>query len=312
MDDRLDRLERLAALHCDGALTNDEFREEKLRVLDAGWTAGQPAMPPSPPVQAEPVPLGPSPATETGRDPDFGEREPFDLEARRGGVPWLLVAVAVLVVLGAAALFASSAFRDTSPMPVPTVGKRAAADPAYEAILNAVAPEPVVEPEKPEVADLGAALAFRDAGNCEFTASAEQAFRALLTEGPDRWSPTGPVQLAGVSATPELEVINKDDVIEGGRIYVSSTRLPEGTLWNGLKLSRLVRSHGSYPDTDDFDERSITFLEEPERVQRTLRRLGVSVPVGGNGRGLEDGSCGGVMTISAIPGGSALTCQWGC
>lgn len=320
MNDRITRIERLAALHREGALTDDEFRDEKLRVLSGRATSDEPleegaeiAARPSqpPPVVSRPAPpIEPIPAffeEEVTEEPEpLGD--PYAPEPRgRSRAPWWVGGLLVLVValVGAVWFARSITVADAPRSSVGTAAPRRPAPPQDPL------PDEVTVEEEPT--DVSNALAFSNAGQCEFAGQAERAFEALLSRRGGEWTTDGPVRLGAMTLTPRLEVKRStDDDGMTSASYYSTARAPDGVLWNGLKLSRLVHSLNLPAETDSLEERSITFLEEPERVQRALRDLGVSVPVGEGYRELEDGACGGSMQIKAIPGGSALVCQWGC
>ena len=314
MDDRITRIERLAALHRDGALTDDEFRDEKLRVL-AGSAAAppveevEPAPPPEQPLPPPPPPFVPTLVVveeEAIEEPApiLGPYEPAAPRPSRAGwwVGGLLVLAAAIV---AAVWYARSiTLADAPRSSVGTAASRQLASPATPV------PEPVVEDEPTDLSD---ALAFSNPGQCEFGGEGDRAFGALLSRQGGEWGTDGLVRLGALTLTPKLEVKRSvgDDGMESTSYY-STARAPDGVLWNGLKLSRLVHSLNLPAESDSLEERSITFVEDPHRVGRVLRDLGVSVPVGDGYRELEDGACGGSMQVKAIPGGSAMVCQWGC
>ena len=312
MDDRITRLERLAALHREGALSDDEFRNEKLRVL-AGRdleadpvaptppAAEEPAVPPAEPAVVEEPPL----YSVTGPPDDEPVADPYlPPPPKRSSARWWLIGTgAVILALIGAIWYASSIpIADAPRSSIGTAGPRVAA-----------APAPVVEePEEEGPTDVSDALTFSNAGQCEFGGEAERAFKALLSERDGEWTTGGPVTLGALTLTPKLEVERSTDDGPGSARYYAYARAPDGVRWNGLTLSRIVHSLNLPAESDSQEERSITFRDDPDRVQRVLRDLGVTVPVGEDYRALEDGACGGSMQIKAIPGGSALVCQWGC
>ncbi len=335
MDDRLDRLERLAALHREGALTDDEFREEKLRVL-GGRRIDEPPEPAGPPpvspAMSKPVPAPVAPS-EWAEEPEprFVDlpAEPAAPSRRRGVVVGLAVA-AVIAVLIAAVLFARSISVDAPRSSVGSAESRQAS-PRDSAALDAVPenamaaePEAETETETPE-RDVASALELSDPSRCRFGTEGREAFDALLSRSGGEWAADGPVRLGAVTLTPKLEVsqVNpvppagaepRDDTAAAPQVepsirYYASARAPDGVVWNGLRFSRLVRSHLSRPDGGSLDRRSLTFLEDPDQVRRTLARAGVDVPPDGRALG---GACSGTMRVEAIPGGSALTCERRC
>lgn len=244
MDERIEQLERLAALHREGALSDDEFRAEKLRVM-AGDRGARPAEAdpdpePEPPVPPPPVPPPPpvSPAAdlrppprapvEAGSDPDFGDRFVAAPEARRTGRGlWIALAVAAVVVVLAGAVW----FMRSAPIAEPppsTIGAAAPrASSADDAALGAMPDstlgneiggnemggnemEPAEEPEETEAAadgsDVSAVLALSDPADCRFGADGSRAFDSLLSRSGDSWNTDGPVRLGAMTLTPKLQV----------------------------------------------------------------------------------------------------------
>ena len=346
MDDRIAQLERLAALHREGALSDDEFRAEKLRVL-----AGDRAVPPTPKppaVEPDPEPVAPplavspvadrrSPVAtaEVGPDPDFGERFVAQPPARAGRGVWIAVAVAavVAVLAGAVWFMRSTPIAESQRSTIGSAAPRAPSpdDRALGALPDA---DPTVESgsvEEPEEAadggasDVSAALSLADPADCRFAADGSRAFDALLSRSGDGWDTDGPVRLGAVTLTPKLEVsqVNPtrpegeepaDDTAaapqrEPSTRYYATARAPDGVTWNGLRFSRLVRSHLARPGGGTVDRRGLTFRDPPAAVRARLSGLGVDVPAGG--RAL-DGSCRGEIRLESIPGGSALVCERRC
>ena len=370
MDDRIEQLERLAALHREGALSDDEFRAEKLRVLAGERGTGPqpevvplPPLPPPPaagatpgsdPEQAVPTPPPVSPAAdlrppvappvvEVGSDPDFGDRFVEPPAPRRTGL-WIGLAVAavVLVMAGAVWFMRSTPAADSQRSTIGSAAPRASSpdDAALggmpgEAINGAALDDepgntvdPVEEPDADAAAggsDVSAALALSDPADCRFAAGGTRAFDSLLSRSDGGWNTDGPVQLGAVTLTPKLEVsqVNPlrpadeepvdDEAAAPQRAaatrYYSTARAPDGVSWNGLRLSRLVRSHLARPGGGTVDRRGLTFREEPAALRARLSGLGVDVPAGGRPLG---GSCRGEMRVESIPGGSALVCERRC
>lgn len=343
MDTRIAQLERLAALHRDGALTDDEFRQEKLRVLAGRRTdpevepgsAQEPLPPVSPAVTLREPVASLSPPLESGRDPDFGDRFEAAEEPRRRSGLWIALAVGtVLLVLTLAVWFMrSTPIEDASRS---TIGSAEPRVPSPDEVVldgmadNAMLPdekpaeEPEAEPE-PEGSDIAGALALANPGSCGFGAQGQAAFDALLSRSGNGWNTKGPVRLGAVTLTPKLEVSQINPTRPAGEEptdeeaaapqrepstrYYSTARAPDGVTWNGLKFSRLVRTHVARPGGGTVDRRGLTFLEEPAVVRAKLTRLGLDVPPGGRSLG---GSCSGEVRLETIPGGSALVCERRC
>ncbi|WP_395636945.1 hypothetical protein, partial [Sphingorhabdus sp.] len=101
---------------------------------------------------------------------------------------------------------------------------------------------------------------------------------------------------------------------EGIESRSASVVLPSGTTWHGLKLSRITAHWYLPPDADSSYSRSINFLQSPREVQNVLSGLGFNAPLHPDYSELPDtyNSCGGGMSIQKIPGGSSLSCGWGC
>ncbi len=178
MDDRIEHLERLTALHREGALSDDEFRAEKLRVLagdrgvrpadsDAEPQPEPPVPPPAipPPVVSPPPPVSPAadlrptprapapPPVEVGSDPDFGERFVEPPEARRTGPGlWIALAVALVVVVLAGAVW----FMRSTPIAEPprsTIGSAGPRAPSVDdAALGPLPGAPVADDMANEMA----------------------------------------------------------------------------------------------------------------------------------------------------------------
>lgn len=353
MDTRIAQLERLAALHRDGALTDDEFRQEKLRVLagDRAETVDEPVRiaepvaeplpPPVSPVATAQEPVAPvPPPLQSGRDLEFGDRFEVVEEPRRRSGLGLALAIGAAVVLALAVWFMRSTPVDETPRS--TIGSAEPRERSPDEIVldgmtaNALAPadrlaetsakaEDDDKAEEPQGSDIAGDLALANPGSCGFGAQGQAAFDALLSRSGGAWDAKGPVRLGSVTLTPKLEVSQINPTRPAGEEpadpaaaapqrepstrYYSTARAPDGVTWNGLKFSRLVRSHVARPGGGTVDRRGLTFLEEPGAVRTKLSGLGVDVPAAGRPLG---GSCRGEMRLETIPGGSALVCERRC
>ena len=283
--DRLEQLERLVRLRDAGALSAAEFEAEKRRVLMGGYVPSAPAAP---------VPV-PSPAPYL---PDAGVDAPV-------GKPWLgtLIrwALAVAIISAVLAYF----FINTTPTTVDRKPARTAARVPAPSL-----PPPAIVPPVTETADtmdMSVRLKLTNPAACTFGREGERVFDALIrTEGDRPASPSrvsiGDLDLA-VDASNEAD----DRDSEGGRRYRASVRFPAGATWNGLKLSRIARTYGVYPDSDSTDERIVSFLEPASAVRAALGVAGIDVPLSPKYRNLA-GEGGGRMQVLPIAGGSALIC----
>ena len=101
---------------------------------------------------------------------------------------------------------------------------------------------------------------------------------------------------------------------DGGWSGSAELRMPSGATWHGMRLSRVTSGWYRPPETDSVHERTITFHEEPAKLLRTLNRLGFKAVLAPSYSELPDtyNSCGGSMSVERRPGGSALSCSWGC
>lgn len=280
MSDWIEQLERLTRLHRDGALTDAEFAEQKARLLAAQQA---PAPEPEPEFVAE------------------ADHEADAAPSRKG----LLIggAIAALTVLGAAGWYGSQAVPDselTQPAAVATPSAVAAAEPSLAATE---APMPVA---------LDETLAFSSPSTCGAGDTLERVYKKLEA-GMNLGSGRGlTVALDGFEV--QLQIAAKSGKDKDGADTASADlRFPAETTWHGLKISRVTTSRYYPPETDGMDKRTINFLEPPEKVRRTLGRLGFNVPEEPDYKPIEEAQgCGGAMQIEKLSGGSALVCTWGC
>lgn len=273
MADWIEQLERLTALHRAGALTDEEFAVQKARLLEA-HDEGVPA---------------------TG----YGDAS---AAASGGNVPRLaLIGLGAAAILGAAAWFGSSLIGGG---PDPELSASGFATDAALAMAtpSEAAPMPVA---------LDGSLKFASPSQCAATGALEAIYKKLdaaaelgsgrgMTVKLDAWDT--PLELTARKVTGK-------DGIETGDAWV---KFPEATSWHGLKLNRVTVRTIMVPDSDGSYSRTVNFLESPDKVQKTLARLGFGAPKAPDFAELTDDACGGSMQIIALDGGSALSCSWGC
>ena len=297
-DARLERLERLTRLRDSGALSAEEFAVEKRRVL-----MGEEAVPPAPP-----PPPRPAPPREVAVEPERYDPEPYDevepAPRRRFPVGKLIAGVAIASAVGALA------FINTTPATVPG---RSPPKPKPAAASGASG-EGRTTARKP--GDLSEALRFANARQCVFAPRVVTLFDTLLPQKADGDMDVPPkrVTFAGLDLAVATRITPLPNSGPESRRLNISVKLPEGTRWNALKLSRIVREYDDESDSPDFDTRMLTFLNPVEDVQAALKLAGVDVPVAPQARGLDDsgGPCEGTMQLERVAGGTALSCGWGC
>lgn len=273
MSDWIEQLERLTALHQAGALSDEEFAAQKARLLEAR---------------------------------DRGGPAPSDWVTTpaiaAGGVPRMaLIGLGAAAVLGLAAWFGSGLIGGG---PVPEIAATSMASDTAVAIAtpSEAAPMPVA---------LDGSLKFGSPSQCAATGALEAIYKKLdaaaelgsgrgMTVKLDAWD--APLSLTAKSTTDK-------DGIETSDAWV---KFPEATSWHGLSLSRVTVQTVTVPDSDGSYTRTVNFLESPDKVQKTLARLGFGAPKAPDFAELTDDACGGGMQIVALDGGSALSCSWGC
>ncbi|MGB7653891.1 MAG: SHOCT domain-containing protein [Novosphingobium sp.] len=295
MADWIEQLERLAQLHKDGVLTDEEFAGQKAKLLaerDVPPVAAAPVIAPAP------APVDPAPTWDSTT---------YVEEPARGGVPkWALIAVPVALVLAGAAWFGSSIIGGGRSDPELSGGAIATAAPSAAAMPSA---EPSAEAQLP--AALDGTLAFAGASDCKAGGTLEAVYKKLGSAA-DLGSGKGiTVRLDAFSNPLGIEVKNSTDA-DGVETKLAWLRFPANTIWHGLKLSRVTSTSTIVPESDGSYTRTINFIEEPDKVRSTLARLGFGAPRSPDYAELHDDACGGSMQIVAVAGGSALSCTWGC
>lgn len=294
MADWIEQLERLSQLHKAGALTDAEFAAQKARVL-ASADAPTAAAGSDVPLVAE------ADAPVESWDTVTSAEEP----ARGKAMKWALLALPVALVLAGAAWFGSTLVGGKADPEL--TGASIATPVASDTDLASAAPSE----EAALPAALDGSLAYAAASNCK-AAGALEAIYKKLDSAADLGSGKGiTVKLDAFDNPLALNVKNSTDA-DGVETKHAWLRFPEGTTWHGLKLSRLTTTTTIVPESDGGYARTITFLEQPDKVRTTLSRLGFGAPRSPDYAQLSDAGCGGSMQITAIVGGSALVCNWGC
>ncbi|HQV05033.1 MULTISPECIES: SHOCT domain-containing protein [unclassified Novosphingobium] len=290
MSDWIEQLERLTRLHKDGALTDEEFALQKARLLE-----GQAAAVGRETAAAEPAPAAMASAPGEGSNYEESVRPRWPLFAGIGAV--------VVAVVAGAAWFGSGIVPDsglTQPGPAATATV-AGADVATDAATEA--PVPVA---------LDGTLAFASPSLCQAGDTLERVYKKLEA-GMDLGSGRGLTVALDAYDTPLPITAKNGKDKDGAETASAELRFPATTTWHGLKLSRITSSRYYPPETDGSDTRTVNFLEPPEKVKRTLARLGFGVPVTPDYAPIDSGEgCGGAMQIEKRDGGSALVCTWGC
>ena len=172
-----------------------------------------------------------------------------------------------------------------------------------------VMPEPSITPK---IVDLNQALKFDSPSECIATGTLEKVYSKLdsaMVAGTSGLS----VKLDEFDRPLPVDASSDTD-FDGVKTAESSVRFPENTEWNGLKLSRIKAYRYIPPDTDSIYTRYIMFLDPPEKVIAVLDRLQFSAKMAPDFKELLGtyNSCGGAMQLKAVPGGSSLSCVWGC
>ena len=161
--------------------------------------------------------------------------------------------------------------------------------------------------------ELSSDLTMNDASTCRFDDTTERAFDKLLSYDweTDKATSANSVRIADRDLK-TVKSETSEPSYPGSRIITASARFSKGTTWNNLKISRIIKEIGIFPDSDGYDTREISFLNTPSEVQNELSRIGIEVPVSPGYRELIDDGCGGSMQIKGIDGGAALSCGFGC
>jgi hypothetical protein len=182
-----------------------------------------------------------------------------------------------------------------------------------EEFIPQTTPGPSATPtmaKAPAAIDLNETLRFASPSECKAGDTLERIF-AKFDTAMEKGSRGLLVQLdAFPNGLPVSAQSNTDH--EGGHSASAEIKFPAGTTWHGLRLSRLTAERISPPESDSTYGRTLNFLEPASKVQKTLNAMGFDVKRAPDYVELADDVCGGSMQIVPLPGGSALTCGWGC
>ena len=223
-------------------------------------------------------------------------------EAPRRWALWPAGLAAAAVVLIAAAWFALGLAKGGPDAPA-----RAVAATALPAPL--ASPTPAPSPTAEPVA-LDDTLAFANPAQC----TADGALEAIYAKLGRALEAKAGAQTVTLDAFPApLAVTAKRGAdADGAAIGDASVRFADRTYWHSLRLSRVAVHTYSPPETDGSYTRKLVFADPVAKVLRTLNRLGFATQAAPAYSELQDDACGGSMQVAAVPGGSALTCGWGC
>ncbi|MBB3983586.1 hypothetical protein GGR44_003282 [Sphingobium fontiphilum] len=285
MDDQLTQLERLALLHAQGALTQEEFAAEKARILSAAHDQT------------------PERRTGTWDKPRAETKQPPRKVQRKTA----MIALAGLAgLIGAGSYYVLRGQDSTSP---------AASEPPTSLPAPSPTPTPAASTDMaPATAmPLDDSIQFANAANCEASKGTEALFNNILTP------PQGDV--ANISAKPirvgpdQIEIIpafNKQAGEGSDTVYESVATFPQPSTWHGLRVTGVSASLYVIPEADSTYTRQIRFKEDPGALRAALNRQGFNLPRAPAYAELQDDACGGSMQIVDMPEGSALQCSWGC
>lgn len=279
MSDWIELLERLTRLHKDGALTDAEFAEQKAKLLEGG----------------DAVSASPAPADHVN---EMAQEPPRSRGLLFGGL-----GLGAALVVGAAAWYGSGAVPDSELANGGTAATVAATDAAFATEAPSPTPTPAV---------IDGTLAFASPSSCDAGETLERVYKKLEA-GMDLGSGRGLSVALDAFDSPLAITAKSGTDKDGANTASAEIRFPAETSWHGLKLSRLTTSRYYPPETDGADTRTLNFLEPPEKVKKTLARLGFGAPIAPDYAAIErEGTCGGSMQIEKRDGGSALVCTWGC
>lgn len=191
-----------------------------------------------------------------------------------------------------------------------------------EAVVDTTLPgEAADQPEMPGEAsflagaglELSQNLTLIDADRCTFDNDTERAFEKLLSYDWETNLAKSDDKIAIGKQHLETSRSEKSEPdYAGSRIITASARFANGTIWNSLRLSRIIKEQGIFPESDGYDTRALSFLNSPTQVQNALDAVGIDAPISPGYRELVDDACGGSMQIEKIDGGAALSCSFGC
>lgn len=154
------------------------------------------------------------------------------------------------------------------------------------------------------------ALVFREPAQCVAGPALERIF-ADLDRRADGKS-VGPAERLGAVQFAASASRRTDG--RGVRTITVSARPLRPASWHGLRLERISTISRQLPESDSTYTRTIAFAERPARVLRMLNRLGFATGIAPDRSRLKSAGdeCGGAMQVTAVGGGAALRCDWGC
>lgn len=288
MNDWISKLERAKALFDAGGLTKDEFEAEKARLIPRAAFS-------EPEEHQEKQSLNVDfPQEDESETVEYVSEDSVGKSHRL----WVFLGLGGAVLAFVLYIFwpANSEIAVTSPKSTK---------------VSKIPTKVVEKPSEPRIVSLDSTLKFSSPAECIAEGTLEKVYLKLdkamqnggaFTVKLDEYNEVLPVQAR----------VEKDS--EGIESQSASVRFPSGTTWHGLKLSRITANWYLPPETDSSYSRSINFLQSPREVQNVLNRLGFNATLHPNYSELPDtyNSCGGSMSIQEIPGGSSLSCGWGC
>lgn len=269
------KLERAKELLDAGALTQDEFDREKARLLSKSRAA----------------PLD-SPTL------DDGCVTPSNLHWR-----WITVGTAI-ICLGAIVYF----FVWLNAPPANEPSPKTSIDSSSLITSQPDSLAPVTETLK--LVELAATLKFSSPSQCTAMGALEEIYQKL-----ERANDSGAQSLSiklEEFEMPLLVSVSSNNVDDGWLEKDASIKFPRQARWNGLRISRIRKQHLVPPYVGGVSVYNIiTFYNSPLEVQSVLNGIGVSVPIDPDYSELG-GNCGQVMSVAAVPGGAAFSCNWWC
>ena len=225
--------------------------------------------------------------------------------------PMRLPIVASLVAFlasGSVAVVARSAFAQASvasrdPASVATVTKRSTSMPGSPTLVTT---------------SLDDALAFSDPAQCVAGPTLEDVYSDLDAIS---YPPSGGGELK-MPGLPVPLVVSTSSRVDGRRVRIirASARPSRPASWHSLRVAaisivtrRAREPDGTYPRAIAFT-RAIEFQESPAELLRIVNRLGFRTKAASGFTELtaERDNCRGAMSVTAVPGGAALRCEWSC
>lgn len=278
MDDQLTQLERLALLHAQGALTQEEFAAEKARILSSAHNQA------------------PERRTGTWDKPRAETKQ----SARKAQRTTAMIALAGLI--GAGSYYALRGQDSTSPVASEPPASLPAPTPTASAVVTQ-APAMLLDDT----------IQFANAANCEASKGTEALFNNILTppQGDVANIRAKPIRV-GPDRVEIIPAFSKKAGEGSDTVYESVATFPQPATWHGLRITGVSASLYVIPEADSTYTRQIRFKEDPGALRAALNRQGFNLPRAPAYAELQDDACGGSMQIVDMPEGSALQCSWGC